>query len=101
MSIGIRQMVTQSQSSLSRVSIYRVRTADLHGSKQLEELVAPSETLGMKAIGYIPFRVLYFPPVCSLLAFQMLASQTFAAFIEKGGQGALTFVAVLMWAEKL
>lgn len=63
--------------------------------------MAPSEKLGMKAVGYISFRFLYVPSVCSLLAFQMLASQTFATFIEKGEQGALTLVAVLLRAEKL
>lgn len=62
--------------------------------------MAPSETLRMKAVGYIAFQFLYVPPVCSLLAFQMLASQTFATFLKKE-DGALTFVAVLLWAEKL
>lgn len=33
MSVGIRQRVMRSQSSLSRVSIYRVRTEELHGSE--------------------------------------------------------------------
>lgn len=45
--------------------------------------MAPSKKLGMKAVGYISFRFLCVPTVCSLLAFQMLAFQTFATFLKK------------------